>query len=133
MAYNPSLPISDTNPMPTTSTGGTLPTGGATAALQTALNALQTVSISTPPQVVATSGTSAQSAAVNATTTRVFLTCTQDCWVSIGSNPTASAAAGSFFIAAGSPFYPISVTGGSSKIAVIQDSAAGKLSIVESA
>lgn len=85
-------------------------------------------------QVVAVSGTSAQSAAMNAASTRAILTSTTDCWVAWGSNPTAAVATtGNIFLTAGVPSYPISVTGGTTKFAAIQVSAAGYLSILESA
>jgi hypothetical protein len=57
-----------------------------------------------------------------------------DCWVAIGSNPTATASTtGSFFLSEGIPSYPISVTGGTTKVAVIEATAAGFLSVIESA
>lgn len=82
-------------------------------------------------KVVAISGTSAQSAAFGANTTVVRLATTTDCWVLFGSNPTAVAAtnAGGSFMGAGSVEYwrvdP------ATKVAVIQDSAAGNLSVTE--
>jgi hypothetical protein len=77
--------------------------------------------------------TSTSSLAVGATTSRIVLIAKTSCWVSIGNNPTAeSQAAGSFPLSAGSQSYPIAVTPGVSKIAAIQDSEAGYLSIIES-
>jgi len=83
-------------------------------------------------QFLAVGATSAQSAVVNASTNRVVLTSTTGCWVAFGSNPTASAAAGSIYLPPNvvSPAY--TVTSGTTKIAVIQASAVGSLSIQES-
>ena len=83
-------------------------------------------------QFVAVSGSSAQSSAVNASTNRVVLTSTTGCWVAFGSNPTASAAAGSIYLPPNvvSPAY--TVTPGVTKVAAIQASGAGSLSIQES-
>lgn len=92
----------------------------------------QTIDISAVPGV-AIGAASAQSAAVGATTKRVVLIADQDCWVSVGADPTAAKqTAGSFPLADKSPSYPIKVVPGVTKIAVIQDSAAGYLSIIES-
>lgn len=92
----------------------------------------QTLVIQTT-KVVESGATSAQSAAVGATTERVILAPTKDCWVAIGANPTAAKqTAGSFFLAGGSQSYPITVTKGVTKVAVIQDTEAGYLSIIES-
>ena len=86
----------------------------------------------TAQQFLAVGATSAQSAVVNASTNRVVLTSTTGCWVAFGSNPTASAAAGSIYLPPNvvSPAY--TVTPGTTKIAVIQASAVGSLSIQES-
>jgi hypothetical protein len=82
----------------------------------------------------AVGATSAQSSAVGASTKRVVLVATVDCWVSLGANPTAAAAtAGSFFLAAGAQTYPLKVTPGTTKIAAIRNSESGYLSIIESA
>ena len=84
-------------------------------------------------QVVAVGAASAQSAAVGANTNRVVLVSTTACWVAFGSNPTAVAAAtGNVYVPANIPMPPISVTSGTTKIAVIQASAGGSLSIIES-
>ena len=83
-------------------------------------------------QFLAIGASSAQSAAVQATTNRVVLSATSACWVALGANPTASAAAGSIYVPANFPMPPIVVTPGVTKIAVIQASAAGSLSIIES-
>jgi hypothetical protein len=96
------------------------------------LISLQTVT-QTATQVITIAGTSAQSSAVGSTTTRVILGATTDCWISIGSNPTAVLhGSNSFFLKAGASSYPMTVIASTSKIAVIQDSAAGYLSILES-
>lgn len=84
-------------------------------------------------QVLAFTSASAQSAAVNAATTRAVLVSTQDCWVSWGSSPTAAVAtAGNIFLPAGIPSYPIAVTSGTTKFAAIRVSSDGSLSILES-
>jgi hypothetical protein len=93
----------------------------------------QTLDLSTNPPVVAIGAASAQSSAVDATTKRIVLSASSACWVAIGADPTAAAnTAGSFYLAAGAQSYPIKVTSGVTKIAVIQDSATGYLSIIES-
>jgi hypothetical protein len=92
----------------------------------------QTIDIAAVPGV-SIGAASVASNAVGATTRRVVLISDTDCWVSIGANPTAAKqTAGSFTLAAKSPSYPIKVVPGVTKIAVIQDSAAGYLSIIES-
>jgi len=84
-------------------------------------------------QIITLALTSNQSAAVASNTNRVVLSTTQDCWIAIGTNPTAAkATAGSFFLAAGAQSYPISVQNGVTKIAALYDSTAGYLSIIES-
>jgi hypothetical protein len=86
----------------------------------------------TAQQFLAVGASSVQSAAVQSTTNRVVLSSTTACWVAFGSSPTASAAAGSIYVPANWPMWPIAVTPGVTKIAVIQASAAGSLSIIES-
>jgi hypothetical protein len=84
-------------------------------------------------QVLTIGATSVASNAVASNTNRVVLSTTQDCWVAVGSDPTATkATAGSFFLSAGSQSYPISVQNGVTKIAAVYDSAVGYLSIIES-
>ena len=83
-------------------------------------------------QVVAVGGSSVQSAVVQANTNRVTLSSTTGCWVAFGTSPTASAAAGSIYVPPNVVMPPIAVASGSTKIAVIQASAAGTLSIIES-
>lgn len=93
----------------------------------------QTILLQTP-KVLTVGAASAQSAVVGANTDRVVLSATTDCWIAIGANPTAAVAtAGSFFLAAGSQSYPISVSKGVTKVAAIQVSSGGYLSIIESA
>lgn len=84
-------------------------------------------------QVVSiTSGASAQSAVVHSLTKTVVLCATVNCWLEIGSDPTATLGSGtSTYLPAGALSYPIEVTGGTTKIAAISDSASGKLSIFE--
>jgi len=76
--------------------------------------------------VVAIGAASAQSAAIQA---RVVLVCAdQNCWVSIGANPTASIGAGSVFLAAGA-FVTLPIQPGQ-RVAVVQQSVAGNLSVI---
>lgn len=85
-------------------------------------------------QVVAVGASSAQSSIVGENTNRVVLSPTVDCWISIGTDPTAVVnTSGSFFLSANSQSYPIEVKDGLTKIAVIQISSSGYLSIIESA
>lgn len=89
----------------------------------------------TAAQVVAAGAASAASAVTQATTTRIVLTPTVDCWVAIGATPTAAVAtSGSFFLPAGVPSYPITVVGGTTKIAAIANVSAstGYVSVQES-
>lgn len=80
----------------------------------------------TNAQLVSISGSSAQSAVVNANS--VILTSTTDCYYKVGSNPTASAAAGSDLLPANTK-WPLTIPYGE-KIAVIQVSASGSLAIL---
>jgi hypothetical protein len=97
----------------------------------TALISTQTIVLSVPPQVVAIGSTSTQSATFNATTSRIILNSTVDCWIKLGTNPTASATTGSFYQSAGIPSYITSVTGVTDKLAVIRTLGDGNLSIIE--
>jgi hypothetical protein len=84
-------------------------------------------------QVVAIGAASAASAAVQGTTNRVFLSATAACWVAFGSAPTAAVAtAGSIYVPANVIMPAITVTPGVTKIANIEASSAGFLSIIES-
>jgi hypothetical protein len=83
-------------------------------------------------QVIAVGAASVQSAAVQSTTNRVTLTSTTGAWIAFGTSPTASAAAGSIYLPPNVVSPPYAVTSGVTKIAVIQASAAGTLSIQES-
>lgn len=83
-------------------------------------------------QNVAIGATSAQSSAVNASTKRIVMSASSACWVALGSDPTAAAHDGAFYLPADGQSYPFSVVPGVTKIAVIQDSADGYLSIIES-
>lgn len=72
---------------------------------------------------------SLQSNAFAATTVSVLLASTSDCRIAFGTNPTATAT--STLLPAGVPL-PVRVEKGQSyKVAVIQESAAGKLSVTE--
>ena len=77
--------------------------------------------------VVAVGAASAQSAAVPANIHKVMLTSTTGCWVAYGVNPTASAAAGSFYLPADCEV--VLSAHPSQKFAVIQASTAGSLSV----
>ena len=81
--------------------------------------------------IAASSGASAQTAAVGATTTRVIITSTVDCWIAIGSNPTATATpTGSYFLLAGVRDVIRTVTPSVTKIAVLSnDASTGQLSV----
>jgi hypothetical protein len=78
-------------------------------------------------QAVAIGAISAQSTAIGQTTGLVRLCASSDCFVAFGSNPTASSS--SLFLPAGMVEY-FGINPGD-KIAVIQSSASGFLSIVE--
>jgi len=97
----------------------------------TALVSTQTISLNGNPQVLAIDATSAASSTFGAGTSRIILNSTVDCWVAVGAAPTATAGTGSFFLSAGIPSYPISVIGGTDKVAVIRSAATGTLSIIE--
>jgi hypothetical protein len=77
-------------------------------------------------QVVALGATSAQSPALQARLAAV--SASQNCWISAGANPTAAKAAGSFYLGTGQIMYVPLQPGW--KIAALQDSAAGTLSII---
>jgi len=97
----------------------------------TALVSTQTISLNGNPQVLAIGSASAASSAFNAGTSRIILNSTVDCWVSIGATPTATAGTGSFFLSAGIPSYPISIVGGTDKVAALRVLGDGSLSIIE--
>lgn len=99
----------------------------------TSISTAQTISIGAAP-LLAVGATSTQSAVVGAGRNRVVLCPTVDSWIAVGANPTAAkATAGSFYLAAGAQSYPIVVTPGTTRIAVIADGATGFMSIIESA
>ena len=90
-------------------------------------------------QVLAIGPTSVQSSTTLSTTNRIILVPTVDCWVQLGSSPSAAVptvttSSGSFFLPASCPSYPIAVTGATTKIAVISNvgTVTGFLSILES-
>ena len=85
-------------------------------------------------QVVAIGSSSTSSSAVQATTNRVLLTSTVDCWVAWSASPTAAVAtSGSIFLAASCQTRPIGVIPGVTVFAVISNtSSTGYLSIFES-
>lgn len=74
--------------------------------------------------VVAVSGTSAQSAAMQ--TNEIMLVATTACWIKFGTNPTAVANTDANLYLPAGIFYTIKWVPGQ-KVAVIQDSAAGYL------
>lgn len=77
-------------------------------------------------QLVAYTGTAAQSAAITANL--VMVTSDTTCWIKGGTNPTATAAAGSMRLPADT-ILPIGIRSGD-KISVIRDTASGNLSIM---
>lgn len=98
----------------------------------TSLLSTQTITMVTT-QSLAISGTSAQTAVVNAGTSRVIISTTTDCWVNLGASPTSAAhtTGSGFFLLAGASTFPISVTPSTTKISAIQDTASGYLSVLE--
>jgi hypothetical protein len=85
-------------------------------------------------QVVAVGATSAQSASLNSASVALSLCANTNCWVQFGSNPTAAAhTAPAFYLPAGTERRFCIDKNAVSKIAVIQDSAAGYLSLIEHA
>ena len=80
-------------------------------------------------QLVAASGTSAQSAVVDASNDRlVEMSTSSAIYYTLGTNPTAAKSAGSTYLAAGAMRYvyvPLN-----NKIAVLQDSAGGNVTII---
>lgn len=77
-------------------------------------------------QLVAYTGTAAQSTAITAN--MVILVSDTKCWFKVGTNPTATKAAGSQPLPADT-ILPIGIRSGD-KISVIQDASAGSLSIM---
>lgn len=80
-------------------------------------------------QVVAYTGTAAQSAAVNALTTSVIVTLTTDGAIKLSSNPTAVAT--DYRLAAYQPSPPLKVTPGTTKISIIRLAVSGDAWIAE--
>lgn len=108
-----------------------------TSVVTCGLDPLQTlhpgaVNVQGSPQFLTVGATSVQSSTVGANTSRVLLTATTGCYVAIGASPTATVGAGSIYVPPNIVMYPIVVTPGVSKIAVIQASAGGNLTITES-
>lgn len=83
-------------------------------------------------QLLTTGATSVQSNTVSVNAQRVVLTVAQDTWIAVGENPTATKGAGSFLLFGGTQSYPILVKSGVTKIAALQDSTSGSVSIIES-
>lgn len=85
-------------------------------------------------QKLAFTGVSAQSSALGVTTTIVRLVADADCFVLIGSNPTADAAGTSVFLPKGVvEYFGVDGSVNAQKIAAIQSSAGGNLWITEGA
>lgn len=82
-------------------------------------------------QKVAFTGTSAQSAALGASTSVVEVISTQNCHIKTGEDPTATADGTSMYLPA-NVMRRIAIVGGH-KIAAIQDSSGGNLFITEAA
>lgn len=81
-------------------------------------------------QKVSFTGTSAQSSALGGYTKIVRLFATEDCWIKMGTDPTAAAsAATSTFVPGGIIQYFVTKPG--DKIAVIRDTTSGSLHILE--
>lgn len=76
--------------------------------------------------------TTTQSANLNAGTNMVTLTATVNCWIAFGANPSATKGAGSFYMPSTVALQFSVDHNTTQKIAVLQDSAGGSLSIVES-
>jgi hypothetical protein len=81
----------------------------------------------TASQNVSFTGTSAQSTAVAMTTWQIRLVCDSDCYIAIGSNPTATTS--STWLPATSPEYFACHPG--DKVAAIQKTASGTLNLSE--
>lgn len=79
-------------------------------------------------KVVAIGAASVQSTAVGASTYGVLLSCTSNCHIQFGMNPTATAS--SWLLKSTDPGLILGIAPGE-KIAVIEDSAVGNLYIVE--
>jgi hypothetical protein len=77
-------------------------------------------------QAVAYTGTAAQSAAITATL--VYVTADTKCWIKAGTNPTATAGAGSYPIDIGVSL-PVPIRSGD-KISAIRDTSSGTLVIM---
>jgi hypothetical protein len=79
-------------------------------------------------QNITTSGSSQQSSAVGSGTSIVRIAVNQDTYIAVGANPTASSS--TMLMPAGSVEF-IAVTGGVTKVAVLQVSSSGVASITE--
>jgi hypothetical protein len=89
--------------------------------------------VNLPTQVITTSTTSQQTTAVGAGIRKIVIQTTKAAWFAVGSNPTATVGgAGSFYLPDGGQSYPIFVSFGVTKVAVIQDSVSGIAVIIES-
>jgi len=78
-------------------------------------------------QYVTFTAVSAQSAAIAARV--VLVSADANCWIAAGTNPSASAGAGSVFVSASAPPFLLAIQP-SWKIAVVQATAGGHLSIM---
>ena len=77
--------------------------------------------------VAYTAASAAMSSGIPSPITEVRVVCSSNAWITFGASPTASAGAGSIFMAAGQAEY-FRVTPGQ-KIAAIRDSADGNMSV----
>lgn len=80
--------------------------------------------LSTEPETTAVSNVSAQMGVTMIVGAQYVFICTVDCWIKVGSNPTASAADGNAFVPAKQPVWLCNHNGGG-KVAVIRDSVDG--------
>lgn len=76
--------------------------------------------------------TATLSANFNAGTNLLTLTSTAACWIALGAAPTATKGAGSFYLPANFPLQICVDHNTTQKLSVLQDSAGGNLSIIES-
>lgn len=117
-----------TEPIPAAQVSATQPVSGTVTNIPSKLGTTSRVPLWATGQHVAIGATSAKTAAI--TGTEALITVSTDCFISIGtqSTVTATAGAGSMFLAKGGP-YLFQITSGQG-VAVIQASAAGTMSVL---
>lgn len=114
------VPVSEANPLPVAISQATV--GTTNAVVESARTIVAN-------QSIAYTGTAGTSAAVNSNSTEVIVTLTTDGYIAIGANPTATT--GDMFLPAYVPSPPLKVTGATSKISAIRDTASGTMKIAE--